>query len=147
MKWWLLKQLVMVCQSDNSTAVVMNQKCRSQYLFTYFSLQTTMRDTSLSLLSLLLTIYCRLMYSSIHVQALTFHTSYDIGIVLVPTHSCDAVASVILLPLAEIIRLIVTARLDLGYPRRNSTAACVHHGAISIVSSRWPHPQWVQPSW
>jgi hypothetical protein len=41
------------------------------------------------------------------------------------------------------IRLIVTARLDPGYPRRNSTAACVHHGAISIVSSRRPHPQWV----
>jgi hypothetical protein len=49
--------------------------------------------------------------------------------------------------LATIIWLIVTTHLDPGYPCRNSTAACVHHGAISIVSSRWSHPQWVQPSW
>jgi hypothetical protein len=33
-----------------------------------------------------------------------------------------------------IIWLIVTAHLNLGYPRRTSTAACVHHGANSIVS-------------
>jgi hypothetical protein len=40
-----------VCQLDNSTAMIMDQKYKSQYFFAYFSLQTTMGDTSLSLLS------------------------------------------------------------------------------------------------
>jgi hypothetical protein len=40
-----------VCQLDNSTATITDQKYKSQYFFAYYSLQTTMRDTSLSLLS------------------------------------------------------------------------------------------------
>jgi hypothetical protein len=40
-----------VCQLDNSTATITDQKYKSQCFFAYFSLQTTMRDTSLSLLS------------------------------------------------------------------------------------------------
>ena len=35
---------VPVCQSDNSMATIAIQKCKSQYLFAYFNLQTTMRD-------------------------------------------------------------------------------------------------------
>jgi hypothetical protein len=41
---------VPMCQSDNTMATVATQKCKSQYLFAYFNLHTTMRDTSLSLL-------------------------------------------------------------------------------------------------
>jgi hypothetical protein len=48
----------------------------------------------------------------------------------------------------DTIPFLVTARLDPGYPCRTSTAACVHHGAISIVSSRQQQPQRRTPlSW
>ncbi len=37
---YICSRYVPVCQSDNSTAMIANQKCKSQYLFAYFSLQT-----------------------------------------------------------------------------------------------------------
>jgi hypothetical protein len=54
-----------MCQSDNTMATVGTQKCKSQYLFAYFNLHTTMRDTSLSLL--LLTSY-RLLATDVRPQ-------------------------------------------------------------------------------
>jgi hypothetical protein len=57
---------VPMCQSDNNMATVATQKCKSQYLFAYFNLHTTMRDTSLSLL--LLTSY-RLLATDVRPQS------------------------------------------------------------------------------